>query len=1484
MAYQIQIFKKNWTTQRGTDGKRARTLTHATDISVRQDLNAPGQITFRVPRGSDDAKALEIGYVVRVMNGKTLVASGIVTGPLDKTRPMIPVTVAGKAEILNWAITPYEFQLQGDTAEAQVRELLKNYRFFRTNTPAAFNAGTLTDTEVLTVAGDPDEYFVTLKETNEVYNASGTYISQPILCTDDTFGDPDDITRLRYLSELGNNTAITVAFRHSNDAATGTPSNWSAWSSEYDLTTENTEKLGLTGQSIRANFRWIQVRFSLSTSDTSISPALQAFEIICEYPSEITAGSIRLSGPKLNKTFSFASHHQAIREIVAARNAEFRVTDDYKLDIAERFGAKNPTQTFEVGKNCNVAQFQQQDRRLSTEIWSLGEGKGIAQQLLSVDASDTAIEKYGTRPWVYRPHATTETQRRKEIADELARRDTPTLHVTLDELATTRFSAYIGDNVNFQYSRRNINTTLRVIGIRAADPRKGQPRQFILESNEGFFFTEPEPETQDVAATGVSGKDGRDAPVPWGDVGIDNICYSDDSGVGPILPVTATISIVWYNRGYKVFVRDAADQDIVQLSIISNRLTWLNANGNYEITWDGRDAQGNFVETGKYTFVVLRRGAAIDQFGRERDPTIYAEYPVTLRRGEFVGNIPRSYKFEDTVVQLFDLTATEIEILKILEAGDTIGFFDDGTEHARGTFESASLPECENIQPDKNAAQLRLAWILPPKVPFGQACSIRTTRILQINTEEIFAVSTDEVIPNSQLPDNKWGYDLGGTQDELTWHTTPQSVSKEKPYLFVATREFLSMPEKGDETCDKWSPPALIARYPEDGSGTEEIFATTTDEIIPGTQLPDNDWGYDAPGTQGGLTWHTTVQSVSKEKPNLFVSTRDILGTPAKGDDVDDDWSPPALIGRYGRDGATGKPGTDLSHLIGTGITGATVRGRTIDPKVLVGTGITGATVRGKTVSAVTGTGITGATVRGRTINPKVLVGTGITGATTYGEVVEAAPGTGITGATVKGKTIDPDVLVGTGITGTTVRGKTVTAAPGTGITGATVKGRTIDPEVLVGTGITGATVKGRVVNVTPEVLVGTGITGATVKGRTIDPDDLVGTGITGATVKGRTIDPKVLVGTGITGATAKGPTGRAAPGADGTLNFGHISQFFQESDDDSEDLVSLDIDTKKKKIRVDSSLINSSLSTVSSRASANSTAISTASKNTSTAISKANANATAITTVSKNASTGRSTLAASISTVSKNASTGRSTISKNASTALSRTAAFSRSLSTALSRGTANAKAITTVSKNASTGRSTLAASISTVSKNALTGRSTLSKNISTAISKGNANATAISTVSKNASTGRSTISKNVSTSLSTANSKIGAISTHLGKQVSRINNLSRGLSATNRNAGSALTSASGLSRKLLSTNVVVGKVSTAASNASKNASTALRTANGASTSISLLNRDFNSSLKTNSSGRSTVSKNASTSISTANSKIAVLSSRLASLISRVT
>ena len=483
--YTVEIYQKNWKTQKSSDGTLSRTLTHATRISVRRNLNQAERISFFVPRGSDDADALEMSRVVRILDGATVVVSGIIIGELDKTQTLIPVTALGKAEILNHQITPEYFQLESDTAQGQVEELLKNYRFFRQNTETQFNAGTHSSTEITTVSNDvnpdQDDIYITLTQNaDEEYAASGTYISQPILCTDDSLGDPNDITRLRYRAEVGNETDIQVSFRYSNAAASATTHSWGGWSTDYDADTQSRENLGITGYSISAAFRWVQVRFTLTTTDDTITPALQAFEVICEYDGEISVGSISLDGANYLRNPSFESHLHAIQQIVASRNAELRVTDDYELDIATRFGVTTPTVTFTVGTNCNVVKYALDDRRLSTELWSIGAtGEGLAREFKAT-ASDSAVETYGSRPWLYSPVSETIADRDQEASDELDKRKEPAKTAVIDELSATALDVSLGDLVNFEYAARGIDTQLRVIEIRQADPRAGTPRQFEL--------------------------------------------------------------------------------------------------------------------------------------------------------------------------------------------------------------------------------------------------------------------------------------------------------------------------------------------------------------------------------------------------------------------------------------------------------------------------------------------------------------------------------------------------------------------------------------------------------------------------------------------------------------------------------------------------------------------------------------------------------------------------------------------------------------------------------------------------------------------------------------------------------------------------------------------------------------------------------------------------------------------------------------------
>ena len=130
MAYSVSVYSRNWRENFGSDGTLLRTLSDATQIMIREEINIPNTITFRVPKESDDADALEMGRIVVITDGSDTISSGIILQTLDKTQDLIPVTALTKEELLNWAITPEEFSLESDTAASQIRELLQNYRFF----------------------------------------------------------------------------------------------------------------------------------------------------------------------------------------------------------------------------------------------------------------------------------------------------------------------------------------------------------------------------------------------------------------------------------------------------------------------------------------------------------------------------------------------------------------------------------------------------------------------------------------------------------------------------------------------------------------------------------------------------------------------------------------------------------------------------------------------------------------------------------------------------------------------------------------------------------------------------------------------------------------------------------------------------------------------------------------------------------------------------------------------------------------------------------------------------------------------------------------------------------------------------------------------------------------------------------------------------------------------------------------------------------
>ncbi|MCY4028126.1 MAG: hypothetical protein OXH75_17660 [Acidobacteria bacterium] len=198
--------------------------------------------------------------------------------------------------------------------------------------------------------------------------------------------------------------------------------------------------------------------------------------------------------------------------------------------------------------------------------------------------------------------------------------------------------------------------------------------------------------------------------------------------------------------------------------------------------------------------------------------------------------------------------------------------------------------------------------------------------------EYIFCVHSGDSLPTNQRPLDTWGFDEPGTRNRKTWHDGAPSVTLANPVLFRCERDITGSPAKGDAVSDAWDEPTIVGRYgPKgdkgdqgvpgargddgapgaDGVGREYVFATSAAASIPNNQLPSNAWGFESPGTVGGLTWHDGSPGITEAAPNLFRAGRRIVGDPAAGDAISDNWDTPTIVGRYGKDGVPGAKGED---------------------------------------------------------------------------------------------------------------------------------------------------------------------------------------------------------------------------------------------------------------------------------------------------------------------------------------------------------------------------------------------------------------------------------------------------------------------------------------------------------------------------------------------------------------------------------------------
>ncbi len=199
-----------------------------------------------------------------------------------------------------------------------------------------------------------------------------------------------------------------------------------------------------------------------------------------------------------------------------------------------------------------------------------------------------------------------------------------------------------------------------------------------------------------------------------------------------------------------------------------------------------------------------------------------------------------------------------------------------------------------------------------------------------VGLEYIFKITSTTSIPSNLRPLNTWGYDQPGGRG---WKDAAPNLSAGLPYLWRAQRKVVGQPTAGTAVADNWSAPVIVGRYGADGTkgdrglqgerglqgiagadgrdgadgddgvGLEYIFKRTSSASIPTNLLPLNTWGYDQPGGRG---WKDAAPNLSAGLPYLWRAERKVVGSPAQGAAVTDNWSAPVIVGRFGPKGDQG--------------------------------------------------------------------------------------------------------------------------------------------------------------------------------------------------------------------------------------------------------------------------------------------------------------------------------------------------------------------------------------------------------------------------------------------------------------------------------------------------------------------------------------------------------------------------------------------------
>ena len=368
--------------------------------------------------------------------------------------------------------------------------------------------------------------------------------------------------------------------------------------------------------------------------------------------------------------------------------------------------------------------------------------------------------------------------------------------------------------------------------------------------------------------------------------------------VGAGQPASLTVT----NVGSRILVRlepNAVESDLVTNYAIERYYRASGTARAAEPEWvsvgqvasTARDIEDIWPDEG----ILIYRAQAIDQFGRRSEWRESGEFeldgpdaPTTVSAviGRGVASITWNESAEQDRVAGFEVDVSIAgEWISLVYAGaDARAFrYSVPDEQATYTYSVRSVGKLG----------VRSGRSLSNPV-FVEAADLRGFRYEYVFT---LAAANVNTIPAGQRASNAWGYDLPGTSGGRTWTDGAGTPTSALPKVFRQRRVVAGFPRTGDPVPAEWEAPTLEYDQTVGGMRKEYIYALVPagQTALTDAQLPSNAWGFDRPGTVGGVTWFDGAPNATLLQPIRVFSVRDVAWNAAQGSAVSDDWSAPEV-------------------------------------------------------------------------------------------------------------------------------------------------------------------------------------------------------------------------------------------------------------------------------------------------------------------------------------------------------------------------------------------------------------------------------------------------------------------------------------------------------------------------------------------------------------------------------------------------------------